>query len=546
MLRPYQTRFVGDIRAAWQCGSKAVLGVMPTGGGKTVCFSDITAEHRGLSCTIAHRQELVGQISLSLARAGVIHRIIAPNNIISSILAEHRAQFGRTFYSPTALAAAVGIDTLLAREDAVTRWAEQVTQVTIDEAHHVLLENKWGRGVAMFPNALVLGVTATPQRADGKGLGAHHDGIFDAMVLGPTTADLIAAGYLSPYEIVVPESDFDVEHLRVTEGGDFSPKQLKEASEASHIVGDVVEQYLKWANGLQGITFATDVETANKMAARYRERGVIAEAVSAKTPENVRNEFVRRFRRREITQLVNVDLFGEGFDVPGVEVVSSARPSMSLSVVLQQWGRCLRIAEGKRRGLIIDHVSNYKLHGLPDKPRRWTLDRRDKRAGRYRDPEEIPLTVCEECSKPYPRISRACMWCGHVPAPTPGGRRTPEQVDGDLMLLDAATLAELRASIQLEAPAEVAARVGAAAGPLAAKAAMTHQGDRIRAQKELSDMIALWAGRERDRGRSDEESYRRFFFWLGVDVLTALAQPRAEMQEMIDTIKKELGTIYAN
>lgn len=544
-LRAYQAKLNADVRSAWQSGARAVLAVLPTGGGKTVCFSDIVHDHKALSCTIAHRQELVGQMSLSLARQGVVHRIIAPNDVVGSILSEQRAEFGRTFYNPTALAAVAGVDTLTSRADAITNWAQQVTLATVDEAHHVLRENKWGRALSLFGNALILGVTATPQRADGKGLGAHHDGLFEAMVQGPNTRELIDAGYLCEFEIVVPASDFDVEHLKVTESGDFSPKQLREASKASHIVGDVVEQYLRWAPGKQGITFATDVETANEMAARYRDFGIPAQAISAKTPGEVRNEFVRRFRRREILQLVNVDLFGEGFDVPGVEVVSMARPTMSLSVYLQQCGRSMRLSAGKTRGLLIDHVSNYKIHGLPDRVRRWSLDRRDKRAARQKDPEEIPLTICgnPECCKPYPRVCRTCMWCGWEPEPGPGGRKTVEQVDGDLLLLDAAALAKLRQATQLEAPGDMAARVGAVAGPLAAKHALNSQGERIETQRDLSDAIALWAGREKARGRSDAESYRRFYFWHGMDVLTALSQPRADMRAMIQTINKELGNV---
>lgn len=542
MLRDYQLKLIYDIRAAWQSGARAVAAVLPTGGGKTICFSNIVAEHRALSCTIAHRQELVGQMSLSLAREGVQHRIVAPNGVIGEIVAEHRTEFGRSFYSPTALAAVAGVDTLVSRRAVLAAWAAQVTLATTDECHHVLSGNKWGTAFAMFPNALKLGVTASPLRADGKGLGVHADGVFEAMVCGPSTRELIDRGYLADFEIVVPASDFDVDSLTVTDSGDYSPKALRDAAKQSHIVGDVVEQYLKWAPGKRGITFATDVETANEMAERYRAAGVSAQAVSAKTQSAIRAEYVRRFKRGEILQLVNVDLFGEGFDVPGVEVISMARPTMSLSVYLQQAGRALRLSEGKRRGLIIDHVSNYKVHGLPDRLRRWSLDARDRRSSRARDPEDVPLTSCTECFKPYPRVCRECPWCGASPEPAAGGRRSPDQVDGDLMLLDADALAKLRQSVVLEPPISVGDRVAAVAGPFAGKAAVNNQVERIKAQQRLSDAISLWAGRELARGRTDPESYRRFYFWHGVDVLTALSQPRAEMEKMTEIINSELST----
>lgn len=526
---------------AWQAGARHVCAVLPTGGGKTRCFSNIVWSHQGLSCTIAHRQELVGQMSLSLAREGVQHRIIAPRNVIGEIVSDHRYELGRSFYNPTAPAAVAGIDTLISRADQLTSWAAQVTLVTIDECHHVLLENKWGTGVSMFPNARSLGVSASPQRADGKGLGIHADGIYETMVVGPSTRELIDMGYLVDFEIVVPASDLDIESLRVTASGDYSPKQLREAARNSHIVGDVVEQYLKFAPGKKGITFATDVETANEIAASFRDAGVPAQSINAKTPSHVRTDYIRRFRRRELLQLVNVDLFGEGFDVPDVEVISKARPTQSLAVDMQQSGRGLRPSEGKTRALIIDHVSNYKIHGLPDRPRQWTLDRRDKRNGKKRDPEEIPLTVCSNCFKPYERILRACPYCGHVPEPA-GGRRTVETVDGDLTLLDAETLATLRAATALEAPGSVAKRVGLATGSdYAARGAATRQMERIEAQRVLSDTIALWAGRERSRGRPDDQSYRRFYLWLGVDVLTALSGTREEMEKLTATINEELA-----
>ncbi len=539
-LREYQVRFKADIIAGWNEGARYVAAVLPTGGGKTRVFSSIIHDHNGLSCAIAHRQELVGQISLSLAREGVYHRLVAPKNVIAEITADHRSELGRSFYNPNAPAAVAGVDTLVSRKEELAAWAAQITLVTIDECHHVLRENKWGTGVEMFPNAVGLGVTASPKRADGKGLSSDSDGVFDCMVEGPTTRELIELGYLTDFDIVVPASDLDVSSLQITASGDFSPKQLREASKNSHIVGDVVEQYLKFAAGKQGITFATDVETANEMAARYRAAGVNAQSVSAKTPSNVRTDFIRRFKRKEIQQLVNVDLFGEGFDVPGIEVVSCARPTNSLAVALQQWGRGLRPCEGKERALIIDHASNYKIHGLPDKRRLWSLDRLVKRSSKSRDPEDVPLTACLACFKPYERTNRCCPYCGVCPEPQ-GGRKAPEAVDGDLMLLDAAALAALRQATVLEAPADLASRVAAVAGPLAGKARLNSQRERVAAQKELADSIALWAGRELARGRSDPESYRRFFFWTGFDVLSALAQPTEDMMKINATIRSELA-----
>jgi DNA repair protein RadD len=231
----------------------------------------------------------------------------------------------------------------------------------------------------MFPNARGLGVTATPVRADGKGLGAHHDGVMHHIIEGAGMRDLIQQGFLTDYRIFAPPSDLDLTGVTRAADGDYNKKQLKQRVRRSQIIGDVVAHYLRIAPGKLGLTFATDVETATEIANRYRAAGVPSEVVSAKTPTGQRIEILKRFKRREVMQLVNVDLFGEGFDLPALEVVSMARPTESYGLYCQQFGRVLRPLPGKTVGIIIDHVGNVVRHGLPDKPRRWSLDRREKR-----------------------------------------------------------------------------------------------------------------------------------------------------------------------
>lgn len=538
-LRPYQSQLADDINRAWSAGYSNVLASLATGGGKSVVVSaGIVAPWQGQSCVVAHRQELVGQMSLHLASAGVKHRVIAPTSVIAAIRAEHRIELGRVMLDPHARATVAGVDTLVSRRDKLNEWARQVTLWVIDEAHHVLRENKWGTVAELFGNARGLGVTATPERADGKGLGRNAHGVFDVLVSGPSMSDLIKTGALTDYRIVMPESDFDVNRLKVTASGDYSKKQMREAAKESRIVGDVVEAYRRWADGKPGITFATDVETANHIAERFNHAGIPAAAISAETPGPERSELIRRFRRREILQLVNVDLFGEGFDVPAVEVVTMARPTQSLGLYLQQFGRVLRPLAGKTHGLVIDHVGNVTRHGLPDKPRAWTLAARDKRKSRPRDPEEIPLTVCLECMSPYERTNRACPYCGAEPEIQT--RRAPEQVDGDLILLDSDVLAQLRAATELEAPASVADRVASAAGPIAAKRALNQQTERIEEQQRLRHAIALWAGYQRALGRPDHESYRRFYHWHGADVLTVQTLSRVDMAAIRERIEAQL------
>jgi len=539
-LRPYQSDLKQRVYQSWQAGHRNVLAVLPTGGGKSVVISDIILDghQQGLTeCVIAHRNELIGQMSLHVARRGIPHRIIGSSSAVSQITSEHRREFGRSFVNPDAKCSVASVDTLKARAEKLTAWSAQVQRWTIDEAHHVLRKNKWGAAVEMFPNAYGLGVTATPSRADGMGLGRHHDGVFDDMLIGPSMRDLIDMGSLSDYEIAVPEGDFEIDEGQIAASGDWSTKRMREASRWSHIVGDVVVEYQRRALGKRAICFATDVETAGEIAAQFNEAGVVAAAVSAKTPTETRNEFIRRFRDGRITVLVNVDLFGEGFDVPAVEVVIMARPTASLGVYLQQFGRALRPMQGKSHGLVIDHVSNWKRHSFPDKQHIWTLDRREKRAKREPDPDDIELTACRECSRPYERTHPACPYCGHEPVVASGGGRSIDQVDGDLMLLDRDALAKLRASMVLEAPADTQDRVTAAAGALAGKGAANRQYERHQAQQRLREAIEQWAGVRRAMGEDDRVITRRFYLTLGVDVLTAMSGKRAEMESLATTVE---------
>jgi superfamily II DNA or RNA helicase len=235
-----------------------------------------------------------------------------------------------------------------------------------------------------------------------------------------------------------------------------------------------------------------------------------------------------------------VDLFGEGFDVPAVECVIMARPTASLVIYLQQFGRALRTMPGKQFGLIIDMVSNWKRHGYPDKPRVWDLERREKKTRKEKDPEDVELVLCknERCLKPYEKFMTFCPHCGHVPEITPQSRSSPEFVDGDLILLDRQTLAQLRDAANLSSPQMVAERVALAAGEKAGVRAHKNQEERIREQQALSDAIAQWAGVQRWKGREDRESHKRFYYAAGMTVLEALAMPKSDMEKMREKVEQ--------
>lgn len=548
-LRPYQQQVRDGVEAGWASGNDNMLAVLPTGAGKTVLFSSILADELGSSCAIAHRQELVSQISLALARNRVRHRIVGPRNVVKMIVRLHMEEVGASYYDPNSRCAVAGIDTLIRRHDQLADWLPTVKLWVIDEAHHVIRDNKWGKGVQMFPNARGLGVTATPCRADGAGLGRHADGVFDSMVVGPTMRDLIDMGFLTEYRIFAPPSTFHRENVAVSATtGDFNLDQMRKAVAGSSLVqhdektitGDIVQHYLRIAKGKLGVTFVPDIAAAEEVAKQFNDAGVPAAAVSSKTPDDERVAMLRQFRDRKLMQLVNCDLFGEGFDLPAIEVVSMGRPTESYGLYVQQFGRALRLLDGKVHAIIIDHVGNVARHGLPDAAREWSLDRREKRSSGKSDAQAV--RTCLACTAVYERFMTACPFCGE-PIPAPAERSGPQFVDGDLFELDAATLAQMRAAVERvdmspEAYRDQLTRQGVP--HLGIMANVKRHVQRQEVVGTLRELLAQWAGWERHRGLSDAEIYRRFYLTYGVDMMTAQTLKRDEMLGLGERVQREI------
>ena len=547
-LRPYQSDLKARIYHEWSQGHRNVLAVMPTGGGKTKTFCDIAREMaidpngpRLPTTIMVHRKELVSQISLTLAEEGITHNIIAPRSVILGITNAQRQLLGRQYYDYKSVISVVSVDTLNSRIVQHYKWAATIKLWITDEATHLLKENKWGQAVLNFPDAIGLGVTATPERLDKKGLGSHVDGVFDAMVKGPSTKWLIDNKFLSKYKIAIPNSDYESYLKEAASGADFSKGNMINASERSRIVGDVVLNYKKFADGKQAILFATDIDTGHKMEKAFRNANVKAVLLTGTTPDTERLKAMNDFRDRKISVLLNVDLFDEGLDVPGIEAVIMARPTASVAKYLQMCGRGLRILKGKPHMILIDHVGNVKRHGYPDTPRKWTLDRIKKRGKRLNF-----MRICDntDCNSPFDRALTECPYCGWtIPKPKAsegGGRIPPEMVDGDMMLIDPDTLREMTERTVLESPDNMSRRVSEAAGVHAGKAAYKNQTERIATQKDLALVIAQWAGMQRDYGYTDRQIQKRFYVDFNITITEALGQKRAEMLDTIQFIKGAL------
>lgn len=532
-LRPYQADTISEIYDAWS-RHRSVLAVLPTGGGKTVIFAEIIRRHIGAAAAVAHRKEIIAQIAMSLAQLGIRHRIIAPPAVVRYARRDQLEQLGKSFVDPNSPIGVISVQTLTSKRRGELPWLRQVRLCVYDEGHHYVKTGIWARAVDMMhDDAKLLLTTATPERADGKGLGAHSDGFADVMVEGPTTKRLINQCYLSPYRYYAPSTDLDVSDVALTASGDFNATALRNRVIESHLVGDTVNHYHTIAPGRRAIVFAVDVVTSEELAEAFRGRGYTAEALSGKTEQGRRGKVLAAFKRGEVQVLVNVNLFDEGFDVPAVEVVVMARPTQSLAKFLQMIGRGLRIMEGKAEAVIIDPVRNWERHGMPDWPRQWTLDGSGEGGGGPSD--MIPQRVCAACTQPYEAYHKVCPYCGAVIKPA--GRSLPEQVDGDLAELDVEAMAQLFEKMRIADCSDDDYQRSPEyqrLHPLGKPRALKRHRDAKYRRQVLRELVGWWVGSQ--PGRDLAEVHRRFYYRFGRDIGSAFTLDAKETDKLIASI----------
>ena len=401
-LRPYQQQAITDLRLAYRGGARAPLLVGATGMGKTVIFSAITAgavERNRRVLILVHRRELIRQASAKLTQAGVTHGIIAAGFKPS----DHPVQVA-------------SVQTLARRLDH-QHW--QPDLIVIDEAHHAIA-GTWTNVISHWPNSLLLGVTATPVRQDGRGLGS----MFDQLVLGPSTAELIATGYLSPARIYAPPPVADLTGIH-RRAGDYAIDEAADRMDRPTVTGDAISHYQRIGAGQPAIAFCCNVKHAEHVCHAFRVAGIPAATLLGTTAD--RDALVARFATGFIDVLVTVDVVSEGFDCPGAAVAILLRPTQSEGLYLQQIGRVLRPAPGKQAAVVLDHVGNVHRHGFPDDHRNWTLADRERRAGSASPPPPSVRTceVCFAAFKPAP----VCPCCG---TPAKLSAREIQQRDGEL------------------------------------------------------------------------------------------------------------------
>lgn len=363
-LRPYQSRAIADLREAIRSGTKRVLLVLPTGGGKTVIAEEITRRHiaqGGRVLFLAHRDELIRQSAATFIDAGISDvRVI---------------QADRCSGSSSARVTVASIPTLASRPHELP----PASLVIFDEAHHTRARS-WETIASTYSDSILIGLTATPERADGKPLGD----VFNGIVVVSTVRELTDLGYLVPCSV-------------------FAPAEFKDA-----LADDPADAYLERGDGKRGIIFCATVEHAKQAAQRLVDHGVPAACVDGKLAAGTRRSLLDRFSAGTLRVITNCGVLTEGFNDPAVEVCILARACDHVGLYLQIVGRVLRPASGKQSATLIDLRGVVHRHGLPDDEREYSLEGEAIRTVQ----SLAPLKSCRRCGY-CGRTWRACPRCGN-------------------------------------------------------------------------------------------------------------------------------------
>lgn len=370
-LRPYQQELIDNIRCSVRSGHRSIVSVLGCGGGKSVIQAEISRSATDKGNTVlflVHRKELCEQIANTFTAQGV----------------------------DMSLCSVSMVQTVSRHIDKIQRPQLIIT----DEAHHSTA-NSYKKIYEAFPNALRLGFTATPCRLNHGGLGE----VYEDLITSVSTKWLIENNYLSPYKYYsVKLADTSGLHVKA---GDYKADEVAELMQNKEIYGSTVDQWEKLAKGKKTIVYCASVEASKMTAMEFNRAGYISYSLDGATDKNERQSVMERFRNGEIKVLCNCDLFGEGLDVPDCECTVLLRPTQSLTLYIQQSMRSMRYMPGKT-AIIIDHVGNCYLHGLPDDDREWTLEPKKKQQNM------VKIRECPMCFSVYPPTKQKCPYCGYA------------------------------------------------------------------------------------------------------------------------------------
>lgn len=366
-LRPYQTAAVVQVFNAWNSGKRRVLLVSPTGSGKTRMAEEFVWRARQAHehvLFIVHRRELLKQTAarLRLSLGALDVAIIAPGEELS-------------LESPVQVAT---VQTLLARD-----LLPEASLVIFDEAHHYVAED-WQKLVSSYPTIRALGLTATPERQDGRALGD----IFDELVVAAQYSELLKAGFIVPCRVYQPPDDY---------AGDG-------------LAQEPLQAWQRYAENSKTFWFSRSVEAAYEDAEALNRLGVKAATIEHNTPKRERDEALERFSAGELQVLTNVYALTEGVDVPAARCCLLARGCQHITPFLQMAGRVLRPAQGKADAILVDLTGATLRHGLPTEDRIYSLDGEG-----IRRTSKTPVRSCLKCGATFPSYERKCPACGYEP-----------------------------------------------------------------------------------------------------------------------------------
>ena len=357
-LRDYQNEIIQRIEKAIAKGYRRIMLQLPTGAGKTRCFVELAKRHKEKpyignvpNClVVAHRKELIDQAVNALGRE---IRNKWEIGVIKSKVNENR--------NSTIQVASI--------QSLIRRDFPKAGLVIIDEAHHATAKS-YQTIIEHYGEAIVLGVTATPARTDGKGF---RDS-FEILIKGPTIKKLTVQNHLCPYKLYAySKQRINTSSVKI-QAGDYEPNELADAVSRSKVRADLVQTWQQHAFEKRTVIFAVNVELSKQYAEIYNASGYKSEHIDGTTPEQERAAILKRFARGETKILCNCNIVTEGFDLPEMECVQIVRPTQSVIFWLQMVGRSLRTSEGKTHAIILDHTDNYQRLGLPDSEHNWSLD----------------------------------------------------------------------------------------------------------------------------------------------------------------------------
>ena len=414
-LRHYQSKCVQKIRNLFSKLIKSILLVIPTGGGKTVIFTYISqqASQRNKRVLIlVHRVELLRQTSNALVKFDVAHGMINP------------------MYTPnfSLNVQVASVQTVIKRLNYLTAANWYPDTIIVDEAHHATA-GSWRKIIEYFPNALLIGVTATPIRSDGQGLGISSGGMFEDMVIGPSISELINEGFLVKPRVLAPGDRLDLSGIKI-QMGDYKKSDLSDLVDKPKITGSAVEHYMRVCSGVPAVAFCVSISHAEHVAQEFRNAGFRSYSVDGSMDDDQRNRILNGLADGTVQIVTSCDLISEGTDIPAIGCAILLRPTQSKGLYMQQVGRALRTMKGKEFAYILDHVGNVFTHGMPDADHEWTLDGEKKRKSKKNQQEEnVRVQQCLSCFAVH-EPALVCPQCGHVYEIK---ANIPKQVEGTLV-----------------------------------------------------------------------------------------------------------------